>query len=111
MGISSNVNNSGFRDWMIQRVTAVVVLLYITTITLMLFLDVPKSHWQSLFSNLWMQIITLVALLSVCWHAWIGLWTVLTDYVHHRTTRYALEITIIGLMLFYVIWLVKIFGW
>ena len=100
---------SGLRDWLVQRVTAVIILVYTLTLALMLFYGTPLAHWRSLFSTTWMQVVTLIVLLSVCWHAWIGLWTVLTDYVHHRLTRHLLELIIIAAMLFYVAWLVKMF--
>ena len=110
MGVNSNsVSKKGLRDWQMQRITAVLALVYFIVIGFLLFSGFSLSHWRTLFSNLLMQSLTIVTLLVVFWHAWIGLWTVLTDYVHHVFSRILLECVFLALMLFYVIWMVCIF--
>ena len=82
----TSFGRSGLYDWLIQRVTGVVLAAY--TIFLVAFIlinpDLSYEQWQGLFAQLWMRVFSLVALLSVAAHAWIGLWAVLTDYL---TTR------------------------
>jgi succinate dehydrogenase / fumarate reductase, membrane anchor subunit len=106
---SGSVSKRGLRDWQMQRITAVLALLYFMVVGVLLFSGFSVVRWRELFSQFWMQSLTIVALLVVFWHAWIGLWTVLTDYVHNKAIRLCLESLIAAVMLGYVVWLVRIF--
>lgn len=82
----TNLGRSGLSDWVVQRVTAVVLAAY--TIFLVGYIvctpEVTYHNWSALFSNFWMRVFSLIALVSTVAHAWIGLWAVLTDYVTNR---------------------------
>lgn len=82
----TSLGRSGLYDYVIQRASAVVLALY-TFFLVGFFISTPEitfEVWQNLYSQLWMRIFSLLALLSVAAHAWIGLWAVLTDYVTER---------------------------
>ena len=104
-----NNNQSGFRDWLIQRVSAILIGAYV--IFLLIFIAVEKpvqySGWHMLFSNVWMKIFSLVILISIIWHAWIGLWTIFTDYVKPKGVRLFLEIAVWVLFVIYFIWAIE----
>lgn len=55
-----------------------------------------------------MKIVTFIVLLSILWHAWIGLWTVFTDYVKNRPIRLILEILVSLLLIVYLAWVAEI---
>ncbi len=97
---------SGSRDWLVQRFSAVFLAIY--TIFLFAFIvmhpDFAYEQWQSLFSSRIMQLSTLFALLCIAAHAWIGLWTVLTDYVKPILIRYILQSLILLALFVYVVW-------
>lgn len=101
-----SLGGTGLRDWLVQRYTAVYLGIY----TLFLVGFVLKHQvltyedWLGLFSSPLMQIGTLFALVCVAFHAWIGLWTVLTDYVKPALLRYLLEGLIIFSLFGYVVW-------
>jgi succinate dehydrogenase / fumarate reductase membrane anchor subunit len=82
----TNLGRSGLYDWLIQRVSAIVMAAY--TIFLVVFIlttpEVGYAEWKSLFSQLWVRIFSLATLLSIAAHAWIGLWAVITDYLTNR---------------------------
>ncbi|WP_347329468.1 succinate dehydrogenase, hydrophobic membrane anchor protein [Marinimicrobium locisalis] len=82
----TNLGRSGLYDWLIQRVSAVVLAAYTVFIVAYILLtpDLSYEQWQGLFDQLWMRVFTLLTLLSVVTHAWIGLWSVLTDYLTER---------------------------
>lgn len=82
----TNFGRSGVSDWLIQRASAVVLAAYTVFIVAYLLLtpELTYEQWRGLFSELWMRIFTLLTLVSVVAHAWIGLWTVLTDYLTER---------------------------
>lgn len=82
----TSFGRSGLYDWMIQRVSGVAMAAY--TIFLVGFIlttpDVGYAEWKELYSSLAMRVFSLVTLLSLAAHAWIGLWAVLTDYLTNR---------------------------
>ena len=82
----TTMGRNGLADWVIQRVSAIVLGAY--TIFLVAYLvthpDLQYTQWQELFDQLWMRIFSLMALISVAAHAWIGLWSVVTDYLTER---------------------------
>lgn len=83
----TNLGRSGVYDWLIQRVSAVIMALYTVFIVAYLLLtpELDYGQWQALFGQLWMRVFTLMTLLSIVTHAWIGLWSVVTDYLTERT--------------------------
>lgn len=99
----SSVNHRGFWDWIIQRVSAVLIGAYAIFLLayFMTYQPIYFAQWSNLYHHIFMKIITFIVIVSVLWHAWIGLWTVLTDYVHHKLLRLFLEIVICLLLLGY----------
>lgn len=104
---------SGKNDWLIQRVSAVVMAVY--AIALFLFVSLNKSNmsfelWNGLFSNVFVNIFSLLTLLSLCVHAWIGIWTVCTDYIKCSGIRLLVLSSIAVFLLacfvygFYILW-------
>jgi succinate dehydrogenase / fumarate reductase membrane anchor subunit len=77
------VNHQGLRDWMVQRLSAVLMVFY--TVGLFVFFvlhpHVNYAEWHALFSKTGMKISTLLVLLFLLGHTWVGMWTILTDYV------------------------------
>jgi succinate dehydrogenase / fumarate reductase membrane anchor subunit len=82
----SNLGRSGLFDWVVQRVSALVLAAYTIFIVAFIVGNHPLDFatWRALFDQLWMRIFSLAALLSMAAHGWIGLWAVLTDYVTER---------------------------
>jgi succinate dehydrogenase hydrophobic membrane anchor protein len=39
------------------------------------------AQWHGLFANNWMRIFSLLALVALGAHAWVGMWTIATDYL------------------------------
>ncbi len=82
----TSFGRSGLYDWLIQRVSAVVMAAYVIFIVAFIVLNPGLSFetWSALYANLWMRIFSLLTLVSFIAHAWIGLWVVLTDYLTNR---------------------------
>jgi succinate dehydrogenase / fumarate reductase membrane anchor subunit len=77
----TNFGRNGLSDWLIQRVTGVVLLAYTLFIVAVVFSSPDYAAWTSLFEQTWVKVFSLAALLSIASHAWIGLWCVSTDYL------------------------------
>ncbi len=82
----TSLGRSGVSDWLIQRISALIMLAYVIFLVAYIVITPELSYavWQSLFDQLWMRIFSLITLLSIVAHAWIGLWIVLTDYITDR---------------------------
>lgn len=82
----TSLGRTGVFDFVAQRVTAVVLAAY--TLFIVVYIcsasELTYEAWTGLFSQLWMRIFSLLALISVAVHGWIGFWAVLTDYVTDR---------------------------
>jgi succinate dehydrogenase / fumarate reductase membrane anchor subunit len=99
------VNHQALRDWLMQRVTAVIMAVY--TFGLFGFIlahpDTAYYEWHGLFSQLWMKVATIIVLLSLLYHAWIGMWTVYTDYIKVVWLNWVFQIiTILALIAFFL---------
>ena len=100
----------GLIDWLIQRITAVVMTVYILLISVLLFIISPQdySSWKAIFLNQWIRIFTFLTFISLCWHAWVGIRNILMDYVHQTNMRLIFQVIVILSLFFYVIWAVDI---
>jgi len=102
----TSVGRSGLHDWIIQRVSAVILAAY--TIYLGVFIistpELQFSVWQALFAQTSMKIFSFLAIISLCFHAWIGLWIISTDYLNKLAVRLVFQILVIVLCLSFLLW-------
>jgi len=100
----------GLKDWLVQRVSAVLMAVYIIMLMAIVFISAPQDYmaWKTIFNNQWMRIATFLFLVSLYWHAWIGVRNVLMDYVHATAIRLTLQILVILSLLFYLVWSAEI---
>jgi len=100
----------GLRDWLIQRISAGVMVLYSSAMVIYLLLQpyVNYDVWSYLFSDLVVRTFTLLFFLSLFYHAWIGVRDVVMDYVKPPGARLAIHVLVILTLLLYAIWVVQI---
>jgi len=101
-----SVSHQGLRDWVIQRISALIIGIYTLALAYFFFAH-PQfgyTQWHSLFSTTWMKVATLVVVISLLCHAWVGIWTVLTDYVKPAALRFILDVSIYLTLLACFIW-------
>jgi succinate dehydrogenase / fumarate reductase, membrane anchor subunit len=99
----------GLRDWLAQRVTAVVMLAY--TLVFLLALGrgpVNFQSWKALFAQEWMRIATFLFVASVLIHAWIGVRNVLMDYFKPVGLRLTFQVLVILALAGYAGWAMQI---
>lgn len=107
---ATGLTGSGSRDWVLQRLSAVVLAIYsIVVVGFFLFNDVNFEVWHGFMMSLPMKLFSLVAILSLVFHAWVGMWTVFTDYVKSSGLRIVLQAIVIVAILAYLFWGVMIF--
>jgi succinate dehydrogenase / fumarate reductase, membrane anchor subunit len=99
----------GLKDWLAQRVTALVMLVY--TLVFLLALGrgpVTYASWKALLAQGWMRVATLLCFASLLIHAWVGMRNFWMDYVHHTGVRLLLEIATILWLVAYAVWAMQI---
>ncbi|MCD8525317.1 MAG: succinate dehydrogenase, hydrophobic membrane anchor protein [Gammaproteobacteria bacterium] len=109
MNITS-MPKKGVTDWLKQRVTAFFLVIYLVLFCALLFTHQPLDldAWQGIFHPVWFKVLSIIAFLSVVVHAWVGMWTIFTDYIHPWWLRLIL-MCVVGFALFaYFIWFIQI---
>ena len=100
----------GMKDWLVQRISGAVMVVYSIMLAVVLMTGMPMSYtvWKSVFASGWMRIATLLFVVSLAWHAWIGARDILMDYVKHDGLRLALQVLTVLLLAGYVAWAIEI---
>jgi len=113
-----SLGRSGLYDWLIQRLSAVIILLYVLCHAAIVIgtPEMTYSEWRGLFANTTMRIFSLVTLLALCAHAWVGIWTIATDYLTTRmlgakatAIRFIFLMICLCVTVIYLIWGIMIF--
>lgn len=97
----------GLRDWLVQRVTASLMALFTVVLLLQVLTTsgpVNYEAWAGIFASQWMKFLTFGLIVSLAWHAWIGVRDIWMDYVKPVGLRLALHV-------FTIVWLVGCAGW
>lgn len=100
----------GLRDWLAQRITAVVMAVYTVIVLAVLMWGAPLTYavWKDLFAQGWMRVATLVFAVSAAWHAWVGVRDILMDYVKPDGLRLALQVMTLLALAAWLGWTVEI---
>jgi len=100
----------GLRDWLAQRVTAAVMAIYTLAVAGYLLLQPSFGYdvWLELFSGNVMRSFSLLFLLSLFYHAWIGVRDIVMDYVKPAGIRLLVHVLVILALILYTIWAVQI---
>jgi len=100
---STNLSRNGLTDWLLQRGSALLLAAYTVFIFVYLLFvkEVTYAHWVALFSDTWVRLFTMLTLFSLVAHAWVGMWTVLTDYVKPLGIRVLLTVFLFLLLFSY----------
>ena len=97
----------GMRDWLSQRVTAVLMALFtLVVLAQVIFTKGPIGYetWAGIFAAQWMKVLTFAVVAALLWHVWVGMRDVLMDYVK------PVGIRLLG-QVFVIVWLTGCAGW
>ena len=102
--MSSHVQ--GLRSWLLQRLSAVYIAVYIIVAMIALYLQgTPDfTRWQAIFAQPLINIATLLFIFLLLIHAWVGIRDIFVDYVHHIPTRFVLMTLISTMQIMLAIW-------
>lgn len=114
----TSLSRSGLSDFVLQRASAVVMALY-TLCVISFFLANPGVTHEALkayFGSTLMLVFSTLLVLSTAAHAWIGMWTVGTDYIrphyfgaHATAFRLTYQSGVVVFIFLYVVWALQIF--
>lgn len=101
-----SLGGNGIRDWLAQRLTAVFLILYLAILFWFCIThsEISYESWKVFMFLPAMKVMTMLALVSISIHAWIGIWTILTDYVHQVFLRQLLQAGVILALASYFFW-------
>ena len=96
----------GFRDWLSQRVTAGLMALFTIVLLVQVLLPGPMGYekWAGIFASQWMKVLTFVVIVSLAYHAWVGMRDVWMDYILAVGVKLVVQVATIA-------WLVGCCGW
>lgn len=82
----------GQRAWVLQRVTAVALLILLTLGAAMLLVGPPLSYerWHALATSTQGAVLILLCFAALCLHGWVGVRDIILDYVHWPAARLAM---------------------
>ena len=107
----------GMRLWLSQRLTALLMAIYIVALVILLLVMQPFGHatwqenytaWYALVSLVWFRLATLVFFMCLLMHAWLGVTDVLKDYVFNKAVRAYLQMAVDIALVIYLCWLMFI---
>jgi succinate dehydrogenase / fumarate reductase membrane anchor subunit len=96
----------GLRDWLAQRVTALLMALFTLIVLVQLLMpgELGYDRWAGIFAAQWMKVLSFVVILSLALHAWVGVRDILMDYVKPVGVRLLAQV-------FAIVWLLGCTGW
>jgi succinate dehydrogenase / fumarate reductase, membrane anchor subunit len=100
----------GWRDWLSQRITAVVMALY-TLLVLGIVLwhgGLDYAVWKALFASHMFRLATFLFIVSLLLHAWVGVRNIAMDYVKPTALRLAVQVAVICALIAYAGWTIEI---
>ena len=96
----------GMRLWLSQRLSAVMMAIYIVFLIALLIIQQPSNFesWHDFVSPIWFRLVTLMFFISLFIHAWLGVSDVFKDYIFNKKLRANLQIIVDILLVVYLIW-------
>ena len=109
---------SGLKSWVIQRVTAVYLALFVVYMVFHFAVSPPAdfASWRQWLATPLISVAVLLFFLSLLLHAWVGIRDVLIDYVPRLSVRvvllacFALGLVAAGLWVAQVVIMTRVTG-
>ena len=100
----------GWRDWFVQRITAIVMALYTLLILglLLWYGGLEFASWKATFGNEAFRSATFVFMVALFWHSWVGVRNILMDYVKPIALRLVLQVLVIAALVGYTGWTIQL---
>jgi len=102
----------GLIDWLAQRITALVMIVFTITVAIALLQGAGASFesWRAFMGSGLMRFVTFLFVVSLCWHAWVGVRDIWMDYVQPAGIKLALHVLTLLALIGYAGWAVQLIG-
>ena len=106
----SHPSKRGLFDFIVQRLTAIIVGIYVIHLGVIFALngDIDYVAWRSYFTSGYSLLLSSLTVLAIVLHAWIGMWTIGTDYIRGhgvaKTIRLTYQFLIGAALVVFLIW-------
>ena len=106
----SRPSKRGLIDFIAQRLTAVIIGIYVVHIAVIFALngDMDYVAWRSYFTSGYALLLSSLTVLAIAIHAWVGMWTVGTDYIRGSAVsngiRLAYQVLLAVALLAFLVW-------
>lgn len=100
----------GLADWLLQRLTAVLMALYTPVLAVCLLVHRPATFqdWRRLFEGELVRLATILFVAALIYHAWIGVRDIVMDYLKPASVRLTALFVIAVLLIACFAWAVAI---
>lgn len=101
---------TGFRAWLLQRISAVYLGIFLPAAVLYLLISPPADYqgWRDTLSQPWVNISLLLFSFSVLLHAWVGIRDIFIDYVKPFGLRLALLVLLGSFLIACGFWMILV---
>jgi succinate dehydrogenase / fumarate reductase membrane anchor subunit len=101
---------TGLRAWIVQRVTAVYMVLFLVYAAVVLVPEPPAGYaaWRALFAEPLFAVTFGLFAGALLYHSWVGVRDVILDYVANLPLRGALLVVLAGVLAGQGLWVVLI---
>ena len=102
--------HTGLREWLLQRVTAIYMGVFVLYLVLRLAVDPITSYfaWKAWFALPTVRIAFAFFFASLLLHSWIGMRSVFMDYVKPMWVRFVVQLVTATALLILTLWSVQI---
>lgn len=107
------LNNCGVYEWIIVRISAVSIALYIVYVFsfILFYNNLSYEQWCSIVNNNVIKIFNFTTLLCILIHTWIGMRHILEDYTKSIVLkRFGIGLTLIILYTYLLLGIIIIWG-
>ncbi len=100
----------GLMDWLAQRVTGIFMAAY----TVIMFAATlggdmgSRESWQGFMAQGFIRFITFLFIISLCYHAWVGVRDIWMDYLNSAAVRVILHALTLLALVGYAGWAIQI---
>lgn len=105
-----SVGGSGYNAWLIQRVSAIYMALFLIYFVGGWLVCAPQEYadWKAWMGSLPMALATSVFFIAILGHAWVGMRDVLIDYVKPAAIRFVLLMGLALSLIVLGLWVIKV---
>ena len=100
----------GLKDWLAQRVTAVIMAVYTLVLGIALLAGGADTQdsWRALMGGTFFRFVTPLFFISLRYHGWIGVRDIWMDYINAASVRVVLHVLTILALTGYAVWAIQI---